>query len=48
VAMENCQVSIINRKTFNYLLQNDPFSLQPLLKVLSRRLRETTQMLQED
>ena len=48
VAMENCEVSTISQKTFKYLLQNDPFSLQPLLKVLSRRLRETTQMLQED
>ena len=47
IALEDTQVSVISKKTFDYLLKNDPFALRPLLKVLSHRLRNTTNLLQE-
>ncbi|KMP11525.1 hypothetical protein UZ36_04305 [Candidatus Nitromaritima sp. SCGC AAA799-C22] len=45
VAMENCELTIIRDKTIQHLLDKDPVALRPLLKVLSQRLRETTQLL---
>ena len=47
IALEETQVSVISKKTFDYLLKHDPFALRPLLKVLSHRLRNTTNLLQE-
>lgn len=47
VALDDCELSTISVKTFKYLMAHDPFSLQPLLKILSRRLREATELLQE-
>ena len=47
IALEETQVSVISKKTFDHLLKNDPFALRPLLKVLSHRLRNTTNLLQE-
>ena len=47
IALEETQVSVISKKTFDYLLKYDPFALRPLLKVLSHRLRNTTNLLQE-
>ncbi|PIQ97945.1 MAG: hypothetical protein COV67_01520 [Nitrospinae bacterium CG11_big_fil_rev_8_21_14_0_20_56_8] len=45
VAMENCLLTVIRKKTIDYLLDVDPQSLKPVLKVLSQRLRETTRLL---
>ena len=47
IALEETQVSVISKKTFDYLLKHDPLALRPLLKVLSHRLRNTTNLLQE-
>ena len=47
IALEETQVSVIRKKTFDYLLEHDPLALRPLLKVLSHRLRNTTNLLQE-
>ena len=47
IALEETQVSVISKKTFDYLLKHDPLSLRPLIKVLSHRLRNTTNLLQE-
>ena len=47
VALQDTQVSVISKKTFDYLIRNDPFALRPLVKVLSHRLRNTTNLLQE-
>ncbi len=47
IALEETQVSVISKKTFDYLLKHEPFALIPLLKVLSHRLRNTTNLLQE-
>ena len=47
IALEDTQVSVISKKTFDYLLRYDPLALRPLLKVLSHRLRNTTNLLQE-
>ena len=47
IALEDTQVSVISKKTFDYLLKHDPLALRPLLKVLSHRLRNTTNLLQE-
>ena len=46
-ALEDTQVSVISKKTFDYLLKHDPIALRPLLKVLTHRLRNTTNLLQE-
>jgi len=43
--LEDTQVSVISKKTFDYLLKHDPFALRPLLEVLSHRLRSTTDLL---
>ena len=45
IALEDTRVSVISKKTFDYLLKNDPFALRPLLEVLSQRLRNTTDLL---
>jgi CRP/FNR family transcriptional regulator, cyclic AMP receptor protein len=45
IALEDTQVSVISKKTFDYLLKHDPFALRPLLEVLSHRLRSTTDLL---
>ena len=45
IALADTQVSVISKKTFDYLLKNDPFALRPLLEVLSQRLRNTTDLL---
>lgn len=45
VAIEDCELTLIRDKTVSYLLKNDPVALRPLLRVLSRRLRETTRLL---
>ena len=37
IALEDTQVSVISKKTFDYLLKHDPLALRPLLKVLSHR-----------
>ena len=47
VALQDTQVSVISKKTFDYLIRNDPFALRPLVRVLSHRLRNTTNLLQE-
>ncbi len=47
VALEDTQVSVISKNTFDYLLENDPFALSPLLEVLSQRVRKTTELLRE-
>lgn len=47
IALEETQVSVISKKTFDYLLKHDPLALRPLIKVLSHRLRNTTNLLQE-
>ena len=47
IALEETQVSVISKKTFDYLLKYDPLALRPLIKVLSHRLRNTTNLLQE-
>ena len=47
IALEETQVTVISKKTFDYLLEHDPLALRPLLKVLSHRLRNTTNLLQE-
>mgnify|MGYP001031672074 FL=1 len=47
IALEDTQVSVISKKTFDYLLKHDPFALRPLLEVLSHRLRNTTDLLWE-
>ena len=47
IALEDTQVSVIRKKTFDYLLRHDPIALKPLVKVLSHRLRNTTNLLQE-
>lgn len=48
IALEDTQVSVISKKTFDYLLKHDPFALRPLLEVLSHRLRNTTDLLWEN
>jgi CRP-like cAMP-binding protein len=48
IALEATQVSVISKKTFDYLLKHDPFALRPLLEVLSHRLRSTTDLLWEN
>jgi len=47
IALKDTQVSVISKKTFDYLIRHDPLSLRPLVKVLSHRLRNTTNLLQE-
>ncbi len=47
IALKDTQVSVISKKTFDYLIRHDPFALRPLVKVLSHRLRNTTNLLQE-
>jgi CRP/FNR family transcriptional regulator, cyclic AMP receptor protein len=46
-ALEDCQFSVISRKTLNYLIKNDPITISPLLEVLSQRLRQTTKLLKD-
>jgi len=48
IALQDTQVSVISKKTFDYLLRHDPLSLRPLVKVLSHRLRNTTKLVQEN
>ncbi|MEK9628624.1 MAG: cyclic nucleotide-binding domain-containing protein [Nitrospinota bacterium] len=48
IALEDTQVSVISKMTFDYLLKHDPFALRPLLEVLSHRLRNTTDLLWEN
>ncbi len=46
-ALEDCQLSIITSKTLHYLITNEPLTLSPLLGVLSQRLRQTTELLED-
>ena len=46
-ALEDCQFSVIRPKTLNYLIENDPITISPLLEVLSQRLRQTTKLLKD-
>ena len=46
-ALEDCQLSVITPKTLHYLIENEPFTLGPLLGVLSQRLRQTTKLLKD-
>ena len=46
-ALEDCQLSVITSKTLHYLIENEPLTLNPLLEVLSQRLRQTTKLLQD-
>jgi CRP-like cAMP-binding protein len=45
--VEDCQLTVISRKTLNYLIRKDPLTLSPLLEVLSQRLRQTTKLLKD-
>jgi CRP-like cAMP-binding protein len=44
-ALENCQSSVVSPKTLNYLIENDPIIISPLLEVLLQRLRQNTKLL---
>ena len=46
-ALEDCQLSVIAPKTLHYLIENEPLTLNPLLGVLSQRLRQTTKLLKD-
>ena len=46
-ALEDCQLSVITSKTLHYLIENEPLALNPLLEVLSQRLRQTTKLLRD-
>ncbi len=46
-ALEDTTISIITKERFETLSKLEPELLKPLLKVLSQRLRETLDMLQE-
>ncbi len=45
-ALEDCQLTVIHPTTLHYLIENDPLALSPLIEVLSKRLRQTTEILQ--
>lgn len=45
--LEDCQLTVISRKTLKYLIHKEPLTLSPLLEVLSQRLRQTTKLLKE-
>lgn len=45
--LEDCQLTVISRKTLSYLIHKEPLTLNPLLEVLSQRLRQTTKLLKE-
>ncbi len=46
-ALEDCQLSVITSKTLHYLIEKEPLTLNPLLEVLSQRLRQTTKLLRD-
>lgn len=43
--LEDCQLTVISRKTLKYLIHKEPLTLSPLLEILSQRLRQTTKLL---
>jgi CRP/FNR family transcriptional regulator, cyclic AMP receptor protein len=45
--LEDCLLTVISRKTINYLIHEDPLTLSPLLQILSQRLRQTTKLLKD-
>jgi CRP-like cAMP-binding protein len=45
--LEDCQLTIISRKTLQYLINKEPLTLSPLLEILSQRLRQTTKLLKD-
>lgn len=46
-ALEDCKLSVITPKTLRYLIENEPLTINPLLEVLSQRLRQTTKLLND-
>lgn len=44
-ALEDCHLSVINPNTLQYLMENEPLALSPLVEILSQRLRQTTKLL---
>jgi CRP-like cAMP-binding protein len=45
--LEDFLLTVISRKTLNFLIYQDPLTLSPLLQILSQQLRQTTKLLEE-